>query len=98
MTDDMTFCMDECDNKECFRHPSNIIHKEYPHSFAHLKGTEDGCTDEKAKEKNVILPTTPPHQIMEELMKYFCHFCGLHGSDCECCVFMQTVKYYVSKE
>lgn len=38
-SDDITFCMSECDKKSCFRHPSNILHKDIPHSFAYLKDT-----------------------------------------------------------
>ena len=40
MSDDITFCMSECDNKECFRHPSNIIDRLIPHSYSDFKGTE----------------------------------------------------------
>lgn len=39
-SDDITFCMDECDRKICMRHPSNIMHKDIPHSFAHCKDTD----------------------------------------------------------
>lgn len=38
--DDITWCMSECDNKECFRHPSNMRDKDGIHSFSSLKGTE----------------------------------------------------------
>lgn len=40
-TDDICFCLDgdECGDKTCFRNPSNIIHKDIPHSFSNLKGT-----------------------------------------------------------
>ena len=38
--DDITFCMSECDNKECYRHPSNIKDRSIPHSFALLKDTD----------------------------------------------------------
>ena len=40
-SDDITFCVSECDNKSCFRHPSNIKVPDIPHSFAYLEGTED---------------------------------------------------------
>ena len=41
MSDDITFCGSDCDNKKCFRHPSNIREQKIPHSFAYMKGTED---------------------------------------------------------
>lgn len=40
MSDDITFCGSDCDNKKCFRHPSNIREPRIPHSFAYLKDTE----------------------------------------------------------
>ena len=40
MSDDITFCGSECNNKKCFRHPSNIQEPRIPHSVAYLKGTE----------------------------------------------------------
>lgn len=39
-SDDITFCGSECDNVKCFRHPSNIIHHDIPHSFSLLKDTK----------------------------------------------------------
>ena len=41
MTDDITFCGSDCNNKKCFRHPSNIQEPRIPHSFAYLKDTDD---------------------------------------------------------
>lgn len=38
--DDITFCGSECDDKGCYRHPSNIKYREYPISYAFFKGTE----------------------------------------------------------
>lgn len=46
MSDDITFCGSDCDNKKCFRHPSNIREPRIPHSFAYLKYTED-CSFKK---------------------------------------------------
>lgn len=40
MSDDITFCGSECDNKKCFRHPTNIAEPRIPHSFANYKGTD----------------------------------------------------------
>lgn len=40
MSDDITFCASKCNNKKCFRHPSNIKIQYIPHSFADLKDTE----------------------------------------------------------
>jgi len=40
MTDDITFCGNDCDNKKCLRHRSNIKEPQYPHSVALLEGTE----------------------------------------------------------
>lgn len=37
--DDITFCMDKCDNKNCPRHSDNIRFPELPHSYSMLKGT-----------------------------------------------------------
>lgn len=36
---DITFCMDDCDNYECFRNKKRAIVNR-PHSFAYLKNTE----------------------------------------------------------
>lgn len=38
-SDDITFCASTCDDRTCYRHPSNIIHRDIPHSFAPLKNT-----------------------------------------------------------
>jgi hypothetical protein len=40
MMQDYSFCASECDNKECFRHPSNIEQPRFPHSFSEFKNTE----------------------------------------------------------
>lgn len=40
VTDDITFCMSECDYKKCRRHPSNMRNKNIPHSMALLKDTD----------------------------------------------------------
>ena len=36
---DITFCMEECDNGECFRNKNNA-RVGCPHSFAYLRNTE----------------------------------------------------------
>ncbi len=36
---DITFCMDDCDNYECFRNRKRAIVNR-PHSFAYFKNTE----------------------------------------------------------
>lgn len=36
---DITFCMEECDNEECFRNKNNAK-IDWPHSFAYLRNTE----------------------------------------------------------
>lgn len=41
MSDDMTFCMDPCNHKVCYRHPSHIRVPQIPHSYAHFKGTDE---------------------------------------------------------
>ena len=46
-SDDITFCANECNKKSCYRHPSNIVNKTIPHSFAYLKDTP--YCDEEAK-------------------------------------------------
>lgn len=40
-SDDITFCASKCGMKNCFRHPSNMIHKNIPHSFALFKETDE---------------------------------------------------------
>ena len=40
MSDDITICASECNNKKCFRHSSNIQEPRYPHSFAMFKDTD----------------------------------------------------------
>lgn len=39
LTDDITFCANECNVKRCFRNSMWIIDKEIPHSYAYFKGT-----------------------------------------------------------
>lgn len=41
MHDDITWCASECDNAECFRHPSNIRAKNNIHSFADFKHSNE---------------------------------------------------------
>lgn len=40
MSDDITFCANECKNKKCRRHRSNIREPQYLHSFAYFEGTQ----------------------------------------------------------
>lgn len=40
MMDDITWCADECDNKECFRHLSHKSAQTRFFSMSNLKGTE----------------------------------------------------------
>ena len=40
ISDDHAFCSDECENTDCWRHPSNIKNKDLPHTFAKFKNTE----------------------------------------------------------
>ena len=54
MSQDITFCANaDCKNKKCFRHQSNIINRNIPHSFADFTHTDDcpmraEMTDEQA--------------------------------------------------
>ena len=55
MIQDITFCASKCDNKQCFRHLSNVEHPEYPHSYAYFKGTNDCIIEiEKANQEVTI--------------------------------------------
>lgn len=47
-SDDITWCASKCDNKECFRHDSNMRNKIGLHSYAEFKGT-DTCPLTKKK-------------------------------------------------
>lgn len=38
--DDITWCSSDCNNTDCYRHPSNMVDKEGLHSFADFKGTD----------------------------------------------------------
>lgn len=54
MSEDMTFCMSECNMKMCFRHPCHIKDKMYPHSYALFYNTDEcmlriGNPEEDAK-------------------------------------------------
>lgn len=40
ISDDITFCLNDCLNFDCFRHPCNIKDKSIPHSYAYLKETQ----------------------------------------------------------
>ena len=50
-TDDITFCMSDCDEVRCFRHPTNILQPWFPHSMSDLKGSEL-CELERIKEQS----------------------------------------------
>ena len=39
--DDITWCISDCDNTECFRHQSNMKNKSGLHSYANFKDTND---------------------------------------------------------
>lgn len=39
--DDITFCMSDCNNIYCYRHPSHCRHPQWPHSMANFMGTGD---------------------------------------------------------
>lgn len=41
LSDDITFCMEECENKDCFRNKINIRCHDIPHSFSMLKDSAD---------------------------------------------------------
>lgn len=49
--DDITFCLSECKQTDCFRHPSNIQDRTIPHSYADFRETE--TCPEFAKDINV---------------------------------------------
>lgn len=40
-SEDITFCMSDCNNMKCFRNKKHIKYPESPHSFAFLKNTKD---------------------------------------------------------
>ena len=48
--DDITWCGSDCDNKDCFRHPSNR-RTSGPYAMAYLKDTELCQLNKKAGEK-----------------------------------------------
>lgn len=85
MSDDITFCMSECDITECFRHPSNIIDKTIPHSFSFFRGTQTCFSatleimskeEEKRDMNNKKLGTEFEKQMVDLLSKkgYWVHF------------------------
>lgn len=87
MTDDITFCYagfagEGCDNTNCMRHPSNIINKDIPHSFAMFKDTED-CID---------YDLTDPSNIHEVELRRIANFFGMKFEDFEKRVEMIGVK------
>ena len=64
MSQDITFCGSDCDNKKCFRHPSNIKEPRIPHSFAYLKDTDD-CPMKKQEVRCI-----DANALKEEFSKY----------------------------
>lgn len=50
MNEDITFCLEDCEDRECIRNKRNIMTQLIPHSFAQFKWTDycdyyrDGCT------------------------------------------------------
>ena len=40
-SEDITFCMSDCNNMKCFRNKKHIKYPEFPHSFAFLENTKD---------------------------------------------------------
>ena len=83
MSDDMTFCGNDCNNKKCFRHPSNIQEPRIPHSFAYLKGTADCPMNDK------LCKHYKP--VTDDKYDFFCeHYnCGICG-DCSNCEYYEV--------
>lgn len=52
MSEDITYCMNECNDMKCFRNKKHIK-LPIPHSFTFLEGTED-CHKMQKKKKKVI--------------------------------------------
>lgn len=50
MSDDHTFCLNECSCFQCWRHRLQIQDHSIPHSFAYMKGTPD-CEIEIVKKR-----------------------------------------------
>ena len=70
MSDDITFCGSECNNKKCFRHPANIAEPRIPHSFADIKETEY-CPMKNDYIDAVVKIRVPMWQIGQECSVYF---------------------------
>lgn len=51
-SEDITFCMSDCENMKCFRNKKHIKHPEFSHSFAFLENTKD-CINNRKDFKNV---------------------------------------------
>lgn len=66
-TDDITFCANKCDKKTCYRHPSNIIDKTIPHSFAYLKDT--AYCDEEVKRQIEMVLKKRTKEIAEDICR-----------------------------
>lgn len=46
-SEDITFCMSDCNNMKCFRNKKHIKYPEFPHSFAFLEDTENCMNSRK---------------------------------------------------
>lgn len=67
MSDDITFCINECANKTCFRNPANIKDRAIPHSFSSLKDTEDCPDNKRVSVPCEIEPTFTEEQAIAKL-------------------------------
>ena len=68
MSDDITFCGSDCNNKKCFRHPSNIREPRIPHSFAYLKDTDD-CPMQKQEVRLIDANALKEHKFLSPQLK-----------------------------
>ena len=53
MSEDITYCLSECNNMKCFRN-KRYIKIPIPHSFAFLEGTEDCHKMQNNKSKSSL--------------------------------------------
>lgn len=76
ISDDITFCANECDMISCFRNPANIKNKDIPHSFGNIKGTALCPLTNEPAELNM---TAEKYFKLKGVLTEYCHI------DCNKC-------------
>ena len=74
INDDITWCANKCDEKECFRNSIHMKTPNSPHSFSYFEGTEE-CTKSNNSKKEMYCTVNNLDVTKFEDSKYYCKHC-----------------------